>query len=217
MGATMSKTILEAIAELKQEIEPVDAELNKKKETVNTLCGLAGLPPAYSITVAGDQAQAIFSFRSDEFYGEPLASSARRVLEQSKAAGRGAIDLDALYDALKAGGFAFDAQNDRYARRSLAISLAKNSQTFARLPNGDYGLRRWYKKGAPRRSLIGGAGIEEAADDTEETLELGTDDVIVEMSDDELREALDGNSGPAMLPAPAGPDDDRSETEDWDR
>lgn len=209
----MSKTILEAIAELKQEIDPADADLNKKKETVNTLCGLAGLPPAYAIaTVAGDQAQAIFSFRSDEFYGEPLASSARRVLEQSKAAGRGAIDLDALYDALKSGGFAFDAKNDRFARRSLAISLSKNTQTFVRLPNGDYGLRTWYKRNPARRAEASGAETFDAAevdDHRDDVLEL--DSV---MDGDGNTAADEQDSGPALLEGPAGPDD-RSEREDW--
>ena len=32
----------------------------------------------------------------------------------------------------------------KHALRNLSISLAKNTQTFTRLPNGTFGLAEWY-------------------------------------------------------------------------
>lgn len=142
----MSKTVDEVIAELCAEISAAEADINTKKSTVNVLCGAVGRPPKFAINEPEKPKDLPTSFPPDAFYGEPLASSARKVLEASKQAGRGALSLDALYEALKSGGFAFDAKSDATARRSLAISLSKNTAAFVRLPNGDYGLKQWYKR-----------------------------------------------------------------------
>jgi hypothetical protein len=144
---TMTKTLADAIAELVSTIAAEEAGTLEKKRTVNVLCGVDGRAPIYKL----DKPERVkketgLTFAPDAFYGEPLASSARRVLEASKASGGGAMSLDALFAALKAGGFAFDAKSDAFARRSLAISLSKNTAAFVRLPSGDYGLKGWYKR-----------------------------------------------------------------------
>ena len=202
MGATMTKTVDDAIAELQREIAAAEADLNAKKNTVNVLCGVVGRPPAYRVEEPEAAPELGLSFPPDAFYGEPLATSARRVLETSKASGGSALSLDALYATLKAGGFAFDAKSDATARRSLAISLAKNTAMFLRLPNGDIGLRGWYKRIVRQREPG-------AANDRDE---------IVDNDDNgEFEEPTSGNGSAAgLLPAPAV-EDANQDMEDRDR
>jgi hypothetical protein len=51
-----------------------------------------------------------------------------------------------ILDALETGEFDFDALKWREDTRgrSVAMSLAKNTQTFHRLPSGTFGLQSWY-------------------------------------------------------------------------
>jgi hypothetical protein len=143
MNPAMSKTVEQAIQELITEIADAEAHLNKKKETVNTLCGVAGLQPRY-ILAAAEDAPARGGWRPDEFYNKPLATVVRTILTARKAAGSGAASLDDIYDNMIAGGFKFDAKSDVTAKRALSISLAKNTVLFHKLPNGFYGLTAWY-------------------------------------------------------------------------
>jgi hypothetical protein len=54
--------------------------------------------------------------------------------------------LDEIFSALKEGGYDFRSSGDREddQKRGVAIALGKNSQTFHRLPTGDFGLTTWY-------------------------------------------------------------------------
>src|SRR5438132_8921727 len=61
-----------------------------------------------------------------------------------KASGGGAASVETIYQALKAGGYRFDTKNEENARNGVRISLRKNSATFHKLPNGEYGLCSWY-------------------------------------------------------------------------
>ena len=72
------------------------------------------------------------------------ASAVREILEMRKAGGLGAASVNEIYDMLVTGGFHFDAKDDENAKRSLRISLTKNSALFHRVPNGQYGLLSWY-------------------------------------------------------------------------
>jgi hypothetical protein len=87
--------------------------------------------------------------------------------------------VDAIYTAMLAGGFLFDAKNDATARRSMAISLAKNSTTFHRLPNGDFGLLEWYPN-IPARTKANG---KDADEDEEAVAENVVAEQVVEKAD----------------------------------
>ncbi len=128
---------------VQDQIRNLENDLAEKRRMVNSLCKLIGREAIYN-NVEPSQVGTVL--RSDEFYGKSLTSAARTVLERRGAAGLGAASVDALYADLIRGGFQFDAKNDGTARRSLAISLAKNSYLFHRLPNGDWGLVGWYDK-----------------------------------------------------------------------
>lgn len=81
---------------------------------------------------------------SSDFYGQPLASSLRTILERRKAHGLGPASVNDLFDVLSQGGFQFQTKNDENAKRGVYGALSKNAVTFHKLPNGDYGLTEWY-------------------------------------------------------------------------
>jgi hypothetical protein len=109
---------------------------------VNELCRGADRAPIYSDV---DQLSAVTtSIRADEFYGKPLASVVRTILEKRAAAGLFAAQVNDIYEAMQRGGYKFDAKNDDNAKRGLYVSLGKNTSMFHKLPNGTYGLLEWY-------------------------------------------------------------------------
>jgi hypothetical protein len=94
-----------------------------------------------------------------------LTNAAREILEQRATRNLGAISLDELFNTMKAGGFAFDNNNEQIAKRNLAITLAKNPG-FTRVPaNGFIGLTQWYpnvKKKKDAKNQDNGAEADQA-------------------------------------------------------
>src|SRR4051812_40736175 len=119
----MPKTLDQAIDELVAEITTGEAEVRKKKETVNTLCQVDGRPAMFTLT---DAASAIpTKIRPDQFYGQPLASAVRTILEMRRQQDLGAATNNEIYDALVAGGYQFQTKSEDVARASLRNSLSK--------------------------------------------------------------------------------------------
>jgi hypothetical protein len=128
-----------AMARLKAQEE----ELIETKKTINTICKWAGQTPRFGDLEAPSHG-AGGGFRRDEFYGQPLSTVVRKILEARKAANQGAAFVTEIYDAMVNGGFKFEAANEDNAKRALRISLTKNTAIFHKLPKGEYGLRAWY-------------------------------------------------------------------------
>ena len=126
---------------VQSQILNLEKQLSEKKRMVNGLCALVDRPAVYADT--DPSAEMAVGIRSDEFYGRPLASVVKAILQKREAARLGAASLDELYDAMIRGGFKFEAKNDGTAKRSLAISISKNA-AFHRVPNGNIGLTAWY-------------------------------------------------------------------------
>jgi hypothetical protein len=82
------------------------------------------------------------------------------------------------------GGYHFEAKNDVNARRGLYISLAKNTTTFHKLPNGNYGLVAWYPAVREQRSKIDVATT--ALLDTDQTLEEVVDESEEQIQDEKV-------------------------------
>lgn len=160
----MTKTLDDAIAELVAEVTTLETELRKKKETVNTLCGVAGRAPAYAI--ASEEAAVPTNIRPDQFYGQPLASAVRTILDMRKQQNLGAATVNEIYEMLVAGGYQFNTKTEEVARQSLRNSLSKNTVTFHKLPNGRFGLLGWYPNAKTSKSSA--AQVVEDADDVEE-------------------------------------------------
>jgi len=140
----MSRYIEQTIDDLLLEIKSKEQDLVAVKTTVNMLCERAGRSPVFSgpeLTIDFIESNKI---RSDSFYGTPLNSSVRAILEMRRAAGNGPASVREIYELLLKGGYVFEAKNDENSMRGLRITLGKSSHTFHKLPGGEYGLTEWY-------------------------------------------------------------------------
>jgi hypothetical protein len=136
-----------AIDRLVAEITVRDSETADMKRMVNKLCGFAKQVPRYPDIGPDGGGGSDGPLKADQFYGKPLATAVREYMEMRgspSSGGRGAATVKEIFAALKEGGFAFDTKNDENAMRGLRISLAKNTVTFHKLPNGQFGLLAWY-------------------------------------------------------------------------
>jgi hypothetical protein len=164
----MSEQVMGTIELLQSQIQKQEQEIAEKKRVINTLCPLAGIPAIYAeIESASTVSGAI---RADEFYGQPLQSVVRSVLEKRKRANLGPATVKDIYLAMKAGGYQFSAKNDDYAMRGLYQSLTKNSGTFHKLPNGQYGLLAWYPTAKAAKSKGASVAESEGIDEDAEAL-----------------------------------------------
>ena len=146
----MAKTLDQAIEEIVGEIGTLEAEIRDKKKTVNTLCGVAGRDPLY--TLDAPEAAVPNRIRSDQFYGQALATAVRTILEMRKQQNLGAATVKEIFEALTAGGYTFNTKSDDVAHASLRNSLSKNTVTFHKLPNGRFGMLSWYPNAKPAKS-----------------------------------------------------------------
>jgi hypothetical protein len=184
----MSETqneFMPAISRLVADIERRDAETWELKRTVNKLCQFADMPPRYPDNNPPGGGSGGARFKADQFYGKPLASAVREYLEMRgapNANGQGAATVKEIFNALKEGGFAFDTKNDDNALRGLRISLAKNTTTFHRLPNGQFGLLSWYPNAKPPKLKLGATDDEEEVEVEEEEDETATTDTAAAVS-----------------------------------
>jgi hypothetical protein len=147
--------------------EQLERDLLDTKRTVNMLLKQLGDPPRYNLETKSDETAAVHgSWRTDEFYGQPLASVVKRILLARKAAGLGAASINDIFEAMKAGGFQFGSQDDVNAKTVLRQSLRKNTAVFHRLPsNGNYGLKEWYPNVKEKPKTNGDNGGKEEGDD----------------------------------------------------
>lgn len=165
----MDAAIQNTIDKIHTQIGVLEEQIDKKKEAINMLCELEGDPILYP-DVGSDQSRAPLAFRSDQFFGRPMATVAREILEQRGTRNLGAISLDELFDTMKSGGFAFDNNNEQIAKRNLAITLAKNPN-FMRVPtSGHIGLAVWYPNA--KRSKKDKAQTENGATGPEQPSEI---------------------------------------------
>jgi hypothetical protein len=136
-------------------------DVARTERIINELLVDLGEPVKYAITSVGvgsaagtSTATAIGSSKKrSRYYGKPLATAVRMYLETLQE--QPAMPNEILAE-LEAGEFNFDAmgwQKDGRLR-SLAMSLAKNTVTFHRLPSGAFGLTEWYPNARPVRKVI---------------------------------------------------------------
>jgi|SRR3569623_85193 len=140
----MSDHILKTVEELERKLAEQLTAVATTKRLINQLCEIAGISPRYQNVDSEAKSGPSLSIRSDQFYGQPLATCVRTILEMRKALDQGPATIAEIYDVLLQGGFAFDTKNDDNAKRGLRISIAKNTALFHKLPNGRIGLLEWY-------------------------------------------------------------------------
>jgi len=136
------------LEQMVDEIRATQAELDNQKRAANTFYRKKGEPEPF---VIDDPDASIGSVRikADEFYGKGFATAARVYLEKRKTA----VSGEDIARGLEQGGFDFDAQGwkDENRVRTVAMSLAKNTSIFHRLPNGLFGLKDWYPEAIERK------------------------------------------------------------------
>ena len=90
-----------------------------------------------------------FRLRSDEYYGRPAVDVIRTILEKRKRANLGAATVSEIYNAMVAGGYQFQTDNDTYAKRGIYSIIARES-VFHQIPGGGVGLASWYPAAKPK-------------------------------------------------------------------
>lgn len=148
--------IQEQMKPLEEQIRPVTDQITAKKKLVNQLCSASGEQPIYP-EVEGDRPPTVGlgPIQTDQYFGKPTATVVRDILERRKKSGLSAISLNDLYEAMKAGGFEFESKDPETARRGVAITLGKNTQTFTRIPStGAWGLAEWYPNARRNKSVV---------------------------------------------------------------
>jgi hypothetical protein len=156
----MSTTIISAIAEIKSKIAAKEREILPLRITVNELCKIAGLPEEYpGADASGNDrtttATTSLNWRSDQFFGRPLATCVAEYFEARKKAGmEGPATIDDIFEALQAGGFKFEGATGSEAntKRAIKISLTKNTAQFVKVKDDLFALKKWYSMRGPRKA-----------------------------------------------------------------
>lgn len=154
----MAEHIKQTIADLQNRLKEQEKTVLDTKRLINNLCKLADLPPLYADADLEVATGPSLSIQSDQFYGQPLATCIRQILEMRRALKQGPATVNEIYDALAAGGFKFETKNEDNSKRGLRISLTKNTSIFHKLPNGKFGLLEWYPSAKPAKPKEDGAG-----------------------------------------------------------
>jgi len=173
----MTKTLDQAIDELVATITALEGSIRDKKKTVNTLCGVAGREELYTLDAPEEAVPN--RIRADQFYGQPLASAVRTILEMRRQQNLGAATVNEIFEALTAGGYTFNTKTDDVGRASLRNSLSKNTVTFHKLPNGRFGMLSWYPNAKPSKAATAGNGAVEEGE--EEEIETATEEPAAEI------------------------------------
>lgn len=143
----MNEKLQGAIEVLIEKLREQEQDIIATKKMINSLRYMIGEAPLFQDNEL-QESQGIP--RADLYYGKPLATAAREYLEFRNRA----CTLEEILNGLIQGGFDFQSlgwKHDRI-RNNLAISLAKNTNVFHRLPNESIGLLTWYPEVIKRKS-----------------------------------------------------------------
>lgn len=151
----MNEKLSGAIEVLLGKLEEQARSILETKKMINSLRQMNGETPLFNEAElqANDSAG---PSRPDMYYGKGPATACREYLEWRKQA----CTAEEILKGLGQGGFDFKAVgwNEEDNRlRNLAISLAKNTAMFHRLPNGTFGLIAWYPDVAKKKTKEKGA------------------------------------------------------------
>lgn len=157
-----------AIADLEKRLAGQEDECADTRRAINALCKAGGKPPRYAEVEKKSVKAAGGPLRKDKYYGKPLASVVREILEVSQSLDQGPLTVAQIYDRMNEGGYVWDGTNVDNRKRVLRISLAKNTAVFHKLPGGEYGLTEWYPAVRNKRTTVRSAATETDADDAED-------------------------------------------------
>ncbi|HEY0463846.1 MAG TPA: hypothetical protein VGC79_06540 [Polyangiaceae bacterium] len=125
-----------------------------KLAALNVVRGEAGLSPRLPgiEPASGEGGPVLTQIKRDTFYGKKQMTAIREYLSMRRTQGDGPSTPREILDALKAGGYQFEAKSDDIALVGLRALLRKANNVFHKLPGtGSYGLTEWYPNARPSR------------------------------------------------------------------
>lgn len=132
-----------AIAALERRREEALATAAELERTINTLCKEAGYAPRFTDATSTNSTK-VQQISDDTFYGQKQTPAMRAYLEMRKAQNLGPATAREIYDAIKAGGYVFEAKDAITALVGMRALLRTQPHIFHRLPQGTWGLASWY-------------------------------------------------------------------------
>jgi hypothetical protein len=132
-----------AIAAFERRREEALANVAECERTINTLCKEAGYAPRYS-EISTSNAMKVTQISDDTFYGQKQTPAMRMYLEMRKTQGLGPATPREIYEAIKSGGYVFEARDAEVALVGMRALLRTQPNVFHRLPQGTWGLTAWY-------------------------------------------------------------------------
>lgn len=173
----------QAIGVLQAKLRRHEDAARNTKRVINELLGEDGRDPLYEIDETASTG--VFKIARDQFHRKVLTTAMREFLEIRRAAPGmdGLSTIAEIYEALKDGGYQFEAKTEDYAKRGIRSSLTRNTAIFYRMPDKKhFGLAKWYGV-KPGRKADGaeaagenGNGSNGDAEAVDETAEEGGDD-----------------------------------------
>ncbi len=146
-----------AIAALERRLADHERKGNEIRRAINVLCEEGGQSPKYADVDTGPGGQGsgtvLTQIKRDSFYGKKQMTAIREYLELRRAQGDGPATPQEILEALKAGGYKFEAKSDVIALVSLRALLRKATTVFHKLPGTrTYGLLSWYPNAKTAKS-----------------------------------------------------------------
>jgi len=175
----MDKTLDDAIEVLLKKLEAQEKVVIDTKRIINSLLEMMGKSPKFKDTEL-EKSQNII--RPDMYYGKRLATCVREYLDMKG----NACTAKEILDALQQGGFNFVPLEwqEKSRLRNLSISIAKNTSSFHRLPNGTFGLLSWYpdiqKKKSQQEKIQNSKAENQITDEINKNEKEKIQDVIIE-------------------------------------
>lgn len=145
----MNDKLAGAIEVLLSKLDEQIRSVVETKKMINSLRQMNGEAPLFNDSEL--QPMDAGPSRPDMYYGKGPVTACREYLEWRKRA----CSAEEILKGLEQGGFDFKSVGwtDEDSRlRNLAISLAKNTAIFHRLPNGTFGLIAWYPDVAKKKA-----------------------------------------------------------------
>jgi hypothetical protein len=147
------------IALLESRLAEYERKASELRSAINLLYDEAGQPQKYADVASGGSAagggggSVLIQIKRDTFYGKKQMTAVREYLEMRRGQGNGPATPREIFDALKAGGYAFGTKTDHIALVTLRALLRKATTVFHKLPGtGTYGLSAWYPDAKPSKA-----------------------------------------------------------------
>jgi hypothetical protein len=157
----MSDHVEKMIEAAQIKLREQESAVIETKKFINQVCQFSNRPPIYldtDLQASGQPAVASTEIARNAYYGLPLATCVKSMLKSRENLSPREISLNLIMENLKKGCFNLEGitRDLDGQKRGVAISLAKNTTAFHKLPNGDWGLTEWYPTIRSKKEKSGG-------------------------------------------------------------